>query len=387
MSTTEAQASPLFTLLARQWQLEAEVQACAFARDGASLAYALADGTLALVSMEDPEAAGVRWRMSIEDGRSTISPRARPVAAPARVPVGEPPLRLAAFGPSGFLVGASSGRVVQIGADGSTRVMVEHDSAGVDALASLCEGAAGARAGWVAASGSVTRYDPEGGTARAMARYEGTARVVAPAPDGTRVALGFDARLALIDLPLTDPHSAAGEPFETALGPVEALAWSPDGRLLAAGLLDGGVALIDPATRRVLRLPDYPAPVRTLDWSADSRWLVTSGAFRTIVWAVEGSHDRPKTLETGRSGLVAVEAARLHPHLPLVAAGYENGMIVVMAVGQRDELVIRDPAPGGLRDLSWSGDGEHLAFHAAQGWAGVIDLPAHMFKQINRRVP
>ncbi|WP_018391476.1 WD40 repeat domain-containing protein [Ancylobacter sp. FA202] len=385
MSTTEAQASPLFTLLARQWRLEAEVQACAFARDGARLAYALADGSLALVSMEDPEAAGVRWRMSIEDGRSTISPRARAVSAPARVPVGEPPLRLAAFGRSGFLVGGATGRVVQIGADGSTQVVVEHDSGGVDALATACAPAAGAGVCWVAASGSVTRYDPEGGTARAMARYEGTARVIAPAPGGERVALGFDSRLSVIDLPTNDPQSD-GAHFETALGPVEALAWSPDGRLLAAGLLDGGVALIDPATRRVLRLPDYPAPVRTLDWSADSRWLVTSGAFRTIVWAVDGGHERPKTLETGRSGLVAVEAARLHPHLPLVAAGYENGMIVVMAVGQRDELVIRDPAPGGLRDLVWSGDGEHLAFHAAQGWAGVIDLPAHMFKQINRRI-
>ncbi|WP_425105085.1 WD40 repeat domain-containing protein [Ancylobacter sp.] len=387
MSTTEAQASPLFTLLARQWRLEAEVQACAFARDGASLAYALADGTLALVSMEDPEAAGIRWRMSIEDGRSTISPRARPVPAPARVPVGEHPLRLAAFGSSGFLVGGATGRMVQIGADGSTRVVVEHDTGGVDALTTPCEPAACPRASWVAASGSVTRYDPEGGTALAMARYEGAARVVAPAPGGGCVALGFDTCLSVIDLSVIDPQGAAGEPFEIALGPVEALAWSPDGCLLAAGLLDGGIALIDTATRRVLRLPDYPAPVRTLDWSADSRWLVTSGAFRAIVWAVDGGRERPKTLETGRSGLVAVEAARLHPHLPLVAAGYENGMIVVTAVGQRDELVIRDPAPGGLRDLSWSSNGEHLAFHAAQGWAGVIDLPAHMFKQINRRVP
>lgn len=385
MSMTEAQASPLLTLLARQWRLEAEVQACAFARDDASLAYALADGTLALVSMTDPEAAGVRWRMSIEDGRSTISPRARPVPVPARVPVGAHPLRLAAFGPSGFLVGGATGRVVRIGGDGATSVVVEHDSAGVDAMATSCEHAAGARASWVAASGSLTRYDAEGGTARAMARYEGIARAVAPAPDGARIALGFDASLSVLDLRAID--AAAGAPFEIALGPVEALAWSPDGRLLAVGLLDGGVALIDPAERRVLRLPDYPAPVRTLDWSADARWLVTSGAFRIIVWAVNGGLERPTTLETGRSGLVAVEAARLHPHLPLVAAGYENGMIVIAAVGQRDELVIRDPAPGGVRDLRWSNDGEHLAFHAAQGCAGVIDLPAHMFKQITRRVP
>lgn len=383
MSTTEAEASPLFALLARQWNLEVQVQAGAFSRDGASLAFALADGTLALVSMEDPEAAGVRWRMSIEDGRSTISPRARPISAPTRVSVGEGPLRLSAFGPASFLVGDANGRLVRVEADGSARVVVECDSAGVDAIAPPCaagDGMEGDGTAWVAASGSVTRYDPDGGTARAMARYEGTARALAPAPDSASVALGFEAGLSIIDV-----QEAAGERFETGIGPVETLSWSPDGRRLAAGLLDGGMALIDRADRRVLRLPDYPAPVRTLDWSADSRHLVTGGAFRTIVWAMGEGGERPRTLETGCSGFVAVEAARLNPHLPLVAAGYENGMIVVMAIGHRDELVIRAPAPGGLHDLSWSPDGEHLAFHTAQGWAGVIDLPAHMFKQINRR--
>jgi WD40 repeat protein len=371
MSMTEADTSPLFTLLARQWRLEAEARACAFARDGARLAFALADGTVAIVSMDDPEAAGTRWRMSIEDGRSTISPRARPVPAPARVPVGEGPLRLAAFGPLDFLVGSASGRVVCLAADGSMRVVVEHDSAGVDAISA---GPAGDSTAWVAASGSVTRYDPDGGTARAMARYEGTARVIAPSPDSRMVALGFEASLVVVDV-----RDTGSDRFETVVGPVEALSWSPDGSRLAVGLLDGGAALVDIADRRVLRLPDYPAPVRTLDWSADSRRLVTGGAFRAIVW--EGG----RTLATGRAGVVAVEAARLHPRLPLVAVGYENGMIVIAAIGQRDELVIRDPAPGGLRDLAWSADGEHLAFHAAQGWAGVIDLPAHMFKQIDRR--
>ncbi|MBS7537551.1 WD40 repeat domain-containing protein [Ancylobacter lacus] len=377
MSTTEAEASPLFALLARQWGLEVEVHAGAFARDGASLAFALADGTLALVSMDDPEAAGTRWRMSIENGRSTISPRARPVAAPTRLSVGEGPLRLAAFGPSGFLVGDANGRLVRVAADGAPRVVVERGSTGVDAIA---PSAAGDGTAWVAAGGSVARHDPDGDTARVMARYEGIARVVAPSPDSGRVALGFEASLSIVDV-----HDTAGERFEIEVGPVEALSWSPDGRRLAAGLLDGGIALIGTADRRVLRLPDYPAPVRTLDWSADSRHLVTGGAFRAIVWTMGEGGARPRTLETGRSGFVAVEAARLNPQLPLVAAGYENGMIVVMALGHRDELVVRAPAPGGLRDLGWSSDGEHLAFHTAKGWAGVIDLPAHMFKQIDRR--
>ncbi len=379
MSMTAAETSPLFALLARQWRLDAPVQACAFAQDGGSLAFALGDGTLAMVSMDDPEAAATRWRMSIEDGRSTISRRTRPVRPPVRITAGEGPLRLAAFGPSGFLVGDARGRLVRVDADGPTLPVAEHGQTVVEAIVTLPAGV-GKHAALVATGGRVTRHEADGTAARDMARYDGVARAAALSPDGQMVALGFEARLSI-----AEASNAAAGPFEIASGPVEALMWAPDGRLLAVGLLDGGVVLIRRADRRVLRLPNYPAPVRTLDWSADSRWLVTSGAFRTIVWAVGDGDEQPVTIETGRSGFVAVEVARLHPHLPLVAAGYENGMVVVTAVGQRDELVLRDPAPGGVRDLSWSADGEHLAFHAAQGWAGVIDVPTHMFKQIARR--
>lgn len=375
MSTTGTDISPLFTLLARQWSVEAQVRASAFAHDGASLAFALADGTLALVSMDDPEAAGTRWRMSIENGRSMILPRARPVPAPTRIPVGEGPLCLAPFGRSGFLVGDAVGRVIRIAADGAARTVVEHDSAGVEALAACGDGAA-----WVAAGGQLTCYDADGEASRAMAHYDGIARGIAPSPDGDKVALACDAGLSLLDL-----DGPSRPRFDITLGPIEALAWSPDQSRLAIGLLKGGVALVDMTSRHVLRLPDYPAPVRTLDWSADSRRLITGGAFRTIVWRIGEGRERPGTLETGRSGFVVVEATRLHPHMSLIAAGYENGMIVITAIGQRDELVVRDPMPGGLRDLRWSPDGEHLAFHAAPGWAGVIDLPAHMFKQIERR--
>jgi WD40 repeat protein len=151
------------------------------------------------------------------------------------------------------------------------------------------------------------------------------------------------------------------------------LAWSPDGRILSAGLDQGGIALIEPETRRVLRLPDYPAPVRSLDWSGDSRLLATAGAFRAIVWSLDTGDGKPKTIETGRAGFVAITVVRLHPHRPLLAVGYENGVIVIARIG--------------ARGLDWSPDSEHLAFHASQGGAGasqgsagILDLPSHMFK-------
>ena len=370
MSAMEADVSPLFALLARHWQFAPGVEASAFDASGRSAAFALADGTLALAPMEDEESANSRWRVSIENGRATISPRRRPVPEPTIVPIDVAPIRVAPFAGRGFLAGGASGRLVAVAPDGTTRALVELDSGPVDAIRP-----ASGHAAFVAAGGVVTRYDAHGSTARAVGRYEDPLRAMAPSPDARRVALGFDGRIAIEPTEDDGPERLAFD-----LGPAQALEWSADGRVLAAGLARGGIALIDLETRRVLRLPDYPAAVGRLDWADDSRLLATSGAYRAIVWSLREGDSKPRTIETGRAAFVAVTVARLHPHRPLLALGYENGTIVITRVGDREELVVRDPSPGAIGDLHWSPDGEHLAFHTLRGSAGILDLPSHMFK-------
>lgn len=370
MSMTEAEASPLYALLARQWRLPHAGEACAFDAGGASAAFALADGTLALASMADEESARNRWRVALDDGRATISPRARPVQPVTTVAIDVAPIRLAAFSNAGFLTGGASGRLVHVAPDGTVQALVDMDSGPVDVIGTGADGSA-----IVAAGGLVVRYDAEGGTTRALARYEEKLTALACSPDGPLIALGFEERLVLV------PVSAEGAQARTFdLGPAVALAWSPDGRWLAAGLGTGGLALVEPDTARVLRLPDYPTPVTALDWSADSRWLATNGAFRAIVWAIGEPGSRPGTLETGRGGLVAASAVRLHPCKPLIATGFVNGMVVIAQPGRRDELVVREAGTEPVRDLSWSPDGERLALCCEGGAVAVVDLPPQMFK-------
>jgi WD40 repeat protein len=70
--------------------------------------------------------------------------------------------------------------------------------------------------------------------------------------------------------------------------------FSPDGRLLAIGL-QTGIALYDPATgNEVYPFKGTPAPVPSVAFSPDSRWLVSAGASDPAVkvWDVAG--DKPR---------------------------------------------------------------------------------------------
>jgi serine/threonine protein kinase/WD40 repeat protein len=107
---------------------------------------------------------------------------------------------------------------------------------------------------------------------------------------------------------------------------VEALAWSPDGHLLAVGTKDGTVRLVDPEDRTVLHsLPKFPSGVRNIVFSPDGRWL---------------------------------------------AAGHRNGSAAILDAHSGEEVLrLPDlPVPWG-----WTGDGARLAVGGTDG-VGVCEL-------------
>ena len=138
---------------------------------------------------------------------------------------------------------------------------------------------------------------------------------------------------------------------------------------------------LDDAT--TLPLPDYPAPVRTLAWSQDGDHLVTSGAFRVIAWPINqlksnGIH--PASRDTGKPSLAAVEAVHTHPSRPLIAAGYENGMVIIVQTGEQDELILKNEGLGAIAAIRWSNAAGYIAIGSDQGLAALVELPAQIFK-------
>jgi WD40 repeat protein len=371
MDTMEAETVTLYDLLGRHWTVGAPVTNAAFDAAGQVAAFALADGALAIAPLADIEPPQDRCRMALDGGRTTISPRRKPVPPLTKVIISGAPLHLASLGTSGFTASDRS-RLLRVSAGGVTQVAANHGSP-IDLVAPVPAGGI-----LVASAGSVIFYDSNGDVGWLQQRAGGNASAIAVSRDGQRFAIGADDRLLVRAFgPRPEPTAS----FE--LGPISTLSWSPDGSWLAASVVKTGIVLLRLADARIVRIPGYPATVTSLSWSWDSRVLVTSGAYRMVAWDVaslDGESERPMSLATGRAGFVFVEAVDMHPERPLLAAGYGDGKVAVAKIGASDELVVRPPGGGAVRALQWSRDGGHLAFGTDDGEAAVVTFPPHIFK-------
>jgi len=369
----QAPTTSLYEILAREWRCPAPVAALAFSGDGGAVAFALADGSVALAATADAEPPDRRIRVSADIGRSTIRPRSEALPPLTLWPgAGEGRALIAPGSGPGFLLGTTAGRVLALAATGTAR---ETALAFDGAVAALDHHAT---TGTTVASDGETilvatdLHDP---SAARVARGDDVG-LLSLSPDGRLIAIGEARTLTIATL-------AGDEPFVVPLpAPATAVAWRGDGRWLAAPLAEGGFALIDRNARTFSVVGGFPERVQTAVFSGQARALVTSGAFRVTAWSMETppvGDTRPGALETGRRGLVPVDRVAAHPKRRLVAAAYANGQILIAEIGKTDELMVR-PAGARVTAMAWSADGKELAIGAADGTAALIGFPPQMFK-------
>ncbi|HEU0223791.1 MAG TPA: High-affnity carbon uptake protein Hat/HatR [Paracoccaceae bacterium] len=363
----------LFDLLARTWQRPAAIGSAIFNADQTAVAFACADGSLAIAPVADAEPPTRRIRRDLETGRTTIRPRSKPVLPATLVGAfAEGPPIMAPYGQSGFLAGGADGRLHQVTARGQ----VVRLAASRGPIVAIDRHAATRRVAVAAGAEIVIYAEDLGDTLRLAA--PALASGVAFSPDGSEVAAAH-----LQGLSIWKANGASGGrrdlPFA---GHPAAISWSPDGNWIACSLAAGGFQLVRLADGANGAVSGYPAPVRALGWSRAAGALVTSGAFRVTAWSMECpplGGDMAGALVTGRAGLVPLETVAAHPLRNLVAAGYANGLLNIAQIGGRDELLIR-PDGGAVTALAWSKDGSHLAFGAADGTAALIGFPPQIFK-------
>jgi WD40 repeat protein len=150
---------------------------------------------------------------------------------------------------------------------------------------------------------------------------------------------------------------------------------SPDGRFLVTTMQEPmlhGWRLVD---RQHMRMSGYAARVTSFGWSTGGRWLATSGATQLILWpfqSKDGPMGKQPRLLAPSEHRVAVVAC--HPRQDVVAAGYSDGVLLLVRIEDGAEILAKKPGDAPVTALAWSADGLLLAWGTESGEAGIIGL-------------
>jgi WD40 repeat protein len=171
---------------------------------------------------------------------------------------------------------------------------------------------------------------------------------VAFSPDGKTLAAGLESgevRLFDVDMTREIPGRFGWQLATLAgLGPrVRLLGFHPDGRsLVVAGALNDNIVFVwDLATRKQLRrLPGHKSEVLTGAWRADGRLLITAGSIDGTVrlWDLSGDRPRSKALAVIPRNVPWLYGVALSPEGRHVAVCNPNGTVYVLRLAPPGEV-------------------------------------------------
>lgn len=195
---------------------------------------------------------------------------------------------------------------------------------------------------------------------------------IAFAPDGSCIAVSRYNGVTL--------HSAEGNNAPVELewkGIYAGVIFSPEGRYVLAAMQENLIHGWRLADRRHFRMTGYPARVKDWSWSANGRWLATSGASTAIVWPFDGP-DGPmgrSALEVGAAhGDALVTAVACHPAKDTVAIGYADGALALAAIDADEQRLVRQAGHGPISCIAWHSGGSRLAFGSGHGECGIVEV-------------
>jgi WD40 repeat protein len=150
---------------------------------------------------------------------------------------------------------------------------------------------------------------------------------------------------------------------------------SPDGRFLVTAMQEPmlhGWRLTD---GKHMRMSGYAARVTSVGWTNGGHWLATSGSTQIILWPFQGKDGpmgkEPRLLAPSEHRVAIVAC---HPRQAIIAAGYANGLVLLVRIEDGAEILAKKPGAAPVTALVWSADGRLLAFGTEDGEAGILDL-------------
>lgn len=151
------------------------------------------------------------------------------------------------------------------------------------------------------------------------------------------------------------------------------IAYSPNGKVLAAGCQDGAAHIWLLPSGDDLFMDGYPTKVRELSWDSSSRYLATGGGADIIIWDFSGkgpAGSKPIVFP-GHEAFISVLA--FAPKGSKLASGGLDGSVMVWDLNaKKDVLVASDDSE--VSNLCWSPDGKQLAASFASGSIAIFNL-------------
>jgi WD40 repeat protein len=150
--------------------------------------------------------------------------------------------------------------------------------------------------------------------------------------------------------------------------------FSPDNKFLVTAMHEPALHGWRLADTRHMRMTGYPGRVRSMSWSAGGKALATSGADTVIMWPF-ASKDGPMGKEPAMLAPLQARVSMVacHPKQDLLAAGYSDGTILMVRMGDGAEILVRGKGSA-VAALGWHAKGTLLAFAAEDGDAGLLEL-------------
>lgn len=264
-----------------------------------------------------------------------------------------------------IVTGGDDGRVIATGAGGkSTEIATDERKRWIDHVALGPDGAVG----WSAGKTAFVRL--KNGETRNL-DAPSTVAGLAFAPKGLRLAI---AHYNGATLWFPNAQGAAPEKLEWK-GSHLGIAFSPDGKFLITTMQEPMLHGWRLADAKHMRMSGYSTRVRSLGWTADGKYLATSGSEQLILWPFEGKDGpmgkQPRLMAPSESRVAIIAC---HPRQPVVAAGFADGTVLL---GRIDDGALIQAKPAGgttISALGWNAAGTVLAFGGEDGEAGILAL-------------
>ena len=190
------------------------------------------------------------------------------------------------------------------------------------------------------------------------------------APKGLRLAIAH-----YNGVTLWFPNMAAKPETLEWAGSHLGVSFSPDNRFVVTAMHEPALHGWRLADARHMRMTGYPGRVRSMSWNAAGKSLATSGADTVIMWPF-GSKDGPMGKEPAMLAPLQARVTMVacHPKQEILAAGYSDGTVLMVRLTDGAEILVRRNGPEPVAALGWNAKGTMLAFAAADGDAGLLEL-------------